>query len=127
MDNVNITNYVANKIKTFRERKNVTQKELAEVLNTTQQTIARYENAERKADQNTLFALANYFNVSINDFFPPTRTNTNNEDELELLKETLKRKGFLNENEELSKENYDRLIEFAKANKQFIMKNKDKE
>lgn len=126
MNDVNITEFVANKIKFFRERKNITQKELAEALNTTQQSIARYESGERKADQNILFAMANYFDISINDFFPPINIK-NKDDEIKLLKETLKRKGFLNENEELSEENFNTLIEFAKANKQFIMKeNNDK-
>ena len=67
----NITQYVADKIKEYRERRNITQQELAEALNVKQQTIARYESGERKADQNVLFALADYFNISINDFFPP--------------------------------------------------------
>lgn len=123
MDNINITNYVANRIKTFREKKNITQKELAEALNTTQQTIARYENGERKADQNVLFALANYFGISINDFFPSVKVDNN--DEIEMLKKTLKKKGFLDENEDLSEENYNRLIDFAKANKPFIIKDTD--
>lgn len=125
MNDINITEFVANKIKYFRECKNITQKELAEALNTTQQSIARYESGERKADQNILFALANYFNISINDFFPPINIKNKNEDR-QLLKETLKRKGFLNENEELSEESFNTLIDFAKANKQFIMKDNDK-
>lgn len=124
MNNINITEFVANKIKYYRERNNITQKELAEALNTTQQSIARYESGERKADQNILFALASYFKISINDFFPPINIK-NNDNEKELLKDTLKRKGFLDENEDLSEENYNRLIEFAKANKSFIMKDKD--
>ena len=124
MNNINITEFVANKIKHYREANNITQKELAEALNTTQQSIARYESGERKADQNVLFALANYFKISINDFFPPITTH-NEDDEKKILKETLKKKGFLNENEDLSEENYNRLIDFAKANKPFIMKNED--
>ncbi len=44
---------------------------------------------------------------------------------MEMLKNTLKKKGFLDENEELSEENFNTLIEFAKANKQFIMKDHD--
>lgn len=125
MDNLNITKYVANKIKYFREMNNITQQELAEALNTTQQSIARYESGERKADQNTLFALANYFKISINDFFPPINSVKNQKDEMDLLESTLKKKGFLNENEDLSEENYNRLINFVKANKSFIMKNED--
>lgn len=125
MDNLNITKYVANKIKYFREMNNITQQELAEALNTTQQSIARYESGERKADQNTLFALANYFKISINDFFPQINSVKNQKDEMVLLESTLKKKGFLNENEDLSEENYNRLINFVKANKPFIMKNED--
>lgn len=73
MENINVTLYIANKIKQLREQKNITQQELAETLNTTQQSIARYESGERKTDNNVLFALADYFNISINEFFPPLR------------------------------------------------------
>ena len=73
MENLNVTLYIANKIKQLREAKNITQQELAEALNTTQQSIARYESGERKTDNNILFLLADYFNISINDFFPPLK------------------------------------------------------
>lgn len=69
--NKDITKYVASKIKEYREKKNVTQQELAEALKTTQQSIARYESGDRKTDNDILFKLADYFGVSINDFFPP--------------------------------------------------------
>ena len=45
-------------------------------------------------------------------------------EEQELLKNILKRKGFLNENEEMTEEDFNKLIEFAKANKNFIMREK---
>lgn len=80
----NVTSYVANKIKTLREGKNITQQELAEALGTTQQSIARYESGERKADQNILYSLAEYFKIPIDDFFPKRETNQDF-DELELL------------------------------------------
>lgn len=69
--NRDVTKYVASKIKEFREGRNLTQLEVAEYLNTTQQSIARYESGDRKTDNDVLFKLADYFNVSINDFFPP--------------------------------------------------------
>ena len=81
----NVTKYVANKIKSFRESKNITQQELAEALGTTQQSIARYESGERKADQNILFMLSEYFGVSIDDFFPEQKRKTEYFDELEIL------------------------------------------
>ena len=118
-------NIIAVRIRELMKSSGTTQQELAEALNTTQQSIARYESGERKADQNTLFALANYFKISINDFFPPINSVENRKDEMDLLESTLKKKGFLNENEDLSEENYNRLINFVKANKSFIMKNED--
>lgn len=63
--------YAGNKIKQFREQKNITQDELAEELNTTRQAISRYENGDRGVNQSLLFQMAKYFNKSIDDFFPP--------------------------------------------------------
>lgn len=68
---MDVNKYIGNKIRYFRERKNLTQEEVAEYLNTTPQTISRYEIGDRKTNQDILFKLAEYFKVSINDFFPP--------------------------------------------------------
>lgn len=126
MNNVNITEYIANKIRFYRENRNMTQQEVADILNTTQQSIARYESGERKADQNILFALADCFKISINDFFPPIHNKQDeNEQDYQALKGILKRNGFLSSDEDLSKENVDKLIAFIKANKKFIMKEED--
>jgi len=54
----------------------MTQDELAEQLKTTRQSISRYENGERKANQDILFDLADIFKISINNFFPPTEQST---------------------------------------------------
>jgi len=73
-----VKKHVGEKIKKFRTEKNITQQELAEYLNTTSQTISRYETGVLEANQNVLFSLADYFNVSINDFFPPTSVKDDN-------------------------------------------------
>ncbi|MGM0260451.1 helix-turn-helix domain-containing protein [Enterococcus sp. AZ102] len=65
-----LSKFIGGKIKQYRETKNITQDELAEFLGTTRQSISRYENGERKTNQDILFDLAEYFDVSINDFFP---------------------------------------------------------
>lgn len=67
--------FAGNMIKEMRERKNITQDELAEALNITRQAISRYENGDRGINQNLLFKMADYFNVTINDFFPSTKKN----------------------------------------------------
>lgn len=66
-----ISKYIGNKIKYYRTRKNVTQQELADYLGTTSQTISRYESGKLESNNIVLFKLADYFNISINDFFPP--------------------------------------------------------
>lgn len=71
MEEKNISKYVGERIKTFRLARNITQQELAEYLNTTSQTVSRYENGILETNNNILFSLADYFGVSINDFFPP--------------------------------------------------------
>ena len=49
-------------------------------------------------------------------------TDLEGKSEIEMFKAILKHKGFLNENEELTEEDFNKLIAFAKANKDFIMK-----
>ena len=68
---MNVSKYVGEKIRFYRTNKKVTQQELGEYLNTTSQTISRYENGILEANHDVLFKLAEYFKISINDFFPP--------------------------------------------------------
>ena len=68
--------YIGTKIKTFRKSAGFTQDELAKRLNTTKQTISRYEKGDRKANQDMLFELCDIFGVSIDDFFPSQNEST---------------------------------------------------
>mgnify|MGYP003309854458 CR=1 FL=1 len=76
---MNVNEYVGEKIKKNRLKKNVTQQELAEYLKVSTQAISRYELGSRKTDNDVLFKLANYFKISINDFFPPIRMEFEND------------------------------------------------
>lgn len=69
-----LSKYIGDKIKYYREQKNMTQDELASLLNTTRQSISRYEKGERKANQDILFDLSEIFNLTIDDFFPQRKT-----------------------------------------------------
>lgn len=71
--------YVGNKIKYYREQMGMTQEDLAKKLKTTRQSISRYENGDRKANQDILFELADIFGISINTFFPRVETKDINE------------------------------------------------
>lgn len=70
---MDLAKYVGEQIKKFRERRNMTQDDLAERLGTTRQSISRYEIGERKANQDILFALSDIFGVAVNDFFPAVK------------------------------------------------------
>lgn len=67
--------YIGKKIKELRIKRGMNQEQLAALLDTTKQTVSRYEKGDRQANQDMLFSLSNIFNVSIDDFFP-----SNNED-----------------------------------------------
>lgn len=70
MDKEELALFIGNKIKELRLLKNMTQSDLADLLKTTKQTIGRYENGSRRANQDTLFELADIFGKNIDDFFP---------------------------------------------------------
>lgn len=55
----------ASRLKLLRTEKNLTQKELADILNMQNTAISKYELGERKPDQETLKKIASYFSVSI--------------------------------------------------------------
>lgn len=52
------------RLKQLRESKNLTQKNLAEILNLTQSTIAYYETGQKLPTIDNLLAIANFFSVS---------------------------------------------------------------
>ena len=53
------------RLKELRKKHNISQVRLAIDLETFQNTISRYETLERQADYQTLIAIADYFNVSL--------------------------------------------------------------
>lgn len=77
---MDLSKFVGSKIKSLREKHKMTQEDLAKVLDTTRQSISRYEQGQRKAGQDELFELSDYFNVSIDYFFPTTIDKTDIQD-----------------------------------------------
>ena len=53
------------RLKELRKKRGISQLKLALDLNMNQNTISRYETGERQADYETLIALADFFNVSV--------------------------------------------------------------
>lgn len=129
-----------------RKRLKLTQEQLAKKLNTSRSNVANWENGQNMPSVDLLLKCSSLFDCDVmylagyqetrnkidNEEIPELDDNSNiditeiDNNDLNLLKLILKKKGFLTDNEDLSEENYNRLIEFAKANKQFIMKDDNK-
>lgn len=147
-----MNNYFAENLKYLRENKGWSQSELSRqtvrvcniynkdlpkekhIKPITQASIARWEAGENSPSIDNLVVLEETLFVRLPDLIGKNlkvkeeeKIKLSKEQEQALLKDVLKRKGFLDDNEELSEENFNMLIDFAKANKQFIMKDKNKE
>ncbi len=57
--------FILNRIKELRLEKNISQIDLAKLLNTSQQSVSFYEMGKRDPDTKTLGILSDFFNVSI--------------------------------------------------------------
>lgn len=69
--------YIGLKIKEFRDQRGLTQKELADLIEMGNTTIANYEKGFRTPKKNTLFKIANALNVTIDDLFPNLKQSDN--------------------------------------------------
>lgn len=60
-------------LKELRKKRKLTQADLAEVIGVSQVTMGRYETGEREMPYETLFQLADYFGVTIDEILgrPP--------------------------------------------------------
>ena len=89
MSRVDLKKYIGTQIKTFRKSAGFTQDELAKRLNTTKQTISRYEKGDRKANQDMLFELCDILGVSIDDFFPSQNDSSSNTPQIQTIYDKL--------------------------------------
>lgn len=56
---------LSERLKKLRKKRKITQKQIAEELNISQQAYQAWESGKRKAGQETLLMFSSYFNVSI--------------------------------------------------------------
>lgn len=58
---------LAKNLKYLREKSNLKQEDMGDIINLTRQAYSNYENQNRTPDIDTLMILSNYYNVSLND------------------------------------------------------------
>lgn len=76
MDKEQIAIVIGEKIKQYRLANGWTQQELGAKIGMSKNAIGNYEKGFRSPKKNTMFDLANAFNVSIDDLFPPIQKDT---------------------------------------------------
>ena len=76
MDKERIAIVIGEKIKHYRLANGWTQQELGTKIGISKNAIGNYEKGFRSPKKNTMFDLANAFNVSIDDLFPPIQKDT---------------------------------------------------
>ncbi|WP_018934324.1 helix-turn-helix domain-containing protein [Gracilibacillus lacisalsi] len=70
MDEHELRKHVGIKIREFRIKRKITQKELGEKLGVKHNTISDYEQGLYNLDSYMLYKFANIFNKKVSDFFP---------------------------------------------------------
>ena len=60
---------IGKKLKELRQNEGLTQKELAEALNIRRVNYTRYETDKVRPDYETLIAIANFYNVTLDEIF----------------------------------------------------------
>ena len=110
------------RLKDILEEKDITQTQLAKALGFSAQAINRWCNNITEPDINTIIKLSHYLEISTDYLLGGNGINKNEEDIKEKLvfKNLLIKAGYLKENEKISNEDIDTILEFIKTNKKYI-------
>lgn len=107
-----------NRLKELRQLNNISQKDLAKLLNKAESTISMWENGQREMDYETLKDVANYFQVSIDYLLGKSDVRNISDDRLDDIDLSAFPVGFLGELSEMSKEQIEQLRTYARFLKQ---------
>lgn len=113
------------KLQALLDDNDISQTSLAIDLQVTAQAVSKWCNNLAQPDHETLKKIANKFNVSIDFLLGNDEKLSDYEQELreiETLRQFLIKKGYLNDNEDLTREELDNLIQFVKNNKDLLKK-----
>lgn len=121
-------NYFSKNLKYLREKRNLSQNKLADMIGVNQTTIARWEDDNRTPNLDNAIDVSKILNIPLPDLIGKDLklnniSNPPNEENAENYKQLLKNNGLMDEN--ITEEDVKKLIDFAIANKDFIIK-KDK-
>ncbi|GGB43360.1 hypothetical protein GCM10011409_21220 [Lentibacillus populi] len=76
MNKKELAKFVGGRIKEYRKRNKLTQKELGEKIGVRDNTVSAYERGAISPEQDMLFAISDVLDISINDLFPEKKHTT---------------------------------------------------
>lgn len=122
-------NYFSKNLKYLREHQNLSQNKLADMIGVNQTTIARWEDDNRTPNLDNAIDVSETLNIPLADLVGKDLSKdksslpvTKNE-----FKEILLKKGLIDEQENITEEDAKKLIDFAIANRDYLIKKEDKE
>lgn len=117
-------NYFSKNLKYLRKENNISRSELASKLKINQSTISRWENDNMGATIDNAYDVSQFFNVSIADLIGKDLSTIQKRSEVKnSFKKILIENGFLSKDENITEEEAKKLIDFALANKDYLIKN----
>lgn len=117
-------NYFSKNLKYLRKENNISRSELANKLKINQSTISRWENDNMGATIDNAYDVSQFFNVSIADLIGKDLSTIQKQSEVKnSFKKILVENGFLSKDENITEEEAKKLIDFALANKDYLIKN----
>ena len=127
-----MTNYFSKNLKYLRQKRKLQQQELAAELNIPKSTLSCWEAGIRTPNIEQIQKIAKYFDVDmeiISKDYSNLNFKTHNiileNEEFEILKIIFREKGILKENDNISKEDFEKYLDFTKRNKDFFIKKND--
>jgi transcriptional regulator with XRE-family HTH domain len=105
----------ADRLKQLRELKGMSQKEFADDIDATQQTVSRWESGTYEADFDTLIKISKYFSVSIDYLLGIDKLNEEDLKDIETLKSLLIKKGIMSKDHDMTKDEFEKAIDILKA------------
>ncbi|GKV65467.1 MULTISPECIES: helix-turn-helix transcriptional regulator [unclassified Sporosarcina] len=73
LDEKELQLYIGKKIKEYRNKAGLTQKQVGEKIGVQNNSVSAYERGAASPDSDVFFKLAHIFGVRVDDFFPPVQ------------------------------------------------------
>ncbi len=110
-------------IKQLRKDKELSQDELGKIFNISGPAVSKWETGQTEPDNKTLKMIANFFGVTT-DYLLGNEIQANKINdaikEKDVLKRLLIKNGYMKENEDLSDEEFEKLMKFIVSNKDLL-------